>query len=171
MFATLWLVPMSRDNTPAVLLPSLIDRLIDPESGGTEAVRGYTIEQMTSAVRRDLEDLLNTRQTLEGVPEELREVRRSIAVFGLPDLVNLSAVTEQQRGEIGQLVERIINTFEPRLRQVRVTLVDPGDEKTRTVKFAVDARLRVDPSPEVAFDTLLELTTGHYSVQRRTGGP
>ena len=162
-------VPMSRLNTPSVLLPSLIDRLTDPDSGGTEAVRGYTIEQMTSAVRRDLEDLLNTRQTLDGIPEELVEVRRSVAAYGLPDVANLSALTEQQRSDIGQLLARIINNFEPRLCAVRVQLVDAGDETSRTVKFAVDARLRVDPSPEVAFDTLLELTTGHYSVQRRAG--
>ncbi len=68
------------------------------------------------------------------------------------------------------MLESIIANFEPRLRSVRVQLVDPGDEKSRTIKFAVEARLRVDPSPEVAFDTLLELTTGHYSIQRRTGG-
>jgi predicted component of type VI protein secretion system len=34
-----------------------------------------------------------------------------------------------------------------------------------TIRFRVDARLSVDPSPEVAFDTILELTSGHYSVK------
>ena len=38
----------------------------------------------------------------------------------------------------------------------------------RTVRFHIDARLCLDPAPEVAFDTILELTTGHYAV-RPTG--
>ena len=44
------------------------------------------------------------------------------------------------------------------------TMIDAG-EKTRAVRFHIDARLRVDPAPEVAFDTILELTTGHTTVK------
>jgi hypothetical protein len=33
------------------------------------------------------------------------------------------------------------------------------------VKFRIEGRLCLDPAPEVAFDTTLELTTGHYSVR------
>jgi predicted component of type VI protein secretion system len=36
----------------------------------------------------------------------------------------------------------------------------------RTVRFHINARLTVDPAPEVAFETVLELMTGHTSVQR-----
>jgi predicted component of type VI protein secretion system len=43
--------------------------------------------------------------------------------------------------------------------------VEGGDNKARSLKFRVDARMRVDPAPEVAFDTILELTTGHYSIK------
>src|SRR5260370_22924865 len=35
--------------------------------------RGYGVEQMVSSVQRDLEDLLNTRQTHGGLPEEFKE--------------------------------------------------------------------------------------------------
>ena len=38
------------------------------------------------------------------------------------------------------------------------------DGNDRSVRFRIEARLSVDPAPEVAFDTVLELTTGHYSV-------
>ena len=147
------------------LMPSLIDRLIDPSSGGTAWRRGYGVEQMIQAVQRDLEDLLNTRQSHEGLPPEFKEVHNSIVAYGLPDLNSMNAITAQQRQQIGRLIEAIIARFEPRLKDIKATLVEGGDNKARSVKFRVDARMRVDPAPEVAFDTILELTTGHYSIK------
>ena len=72
----------------------------------------------------------------------------------------------EARAAIGRVLETIILRHEPRLRDVRATLLE-GDKATqRMVKFRVEARLRVEPSPEVAFDTILELTTGHSSITR-----
>ncbi len=157
---------MSRLERPTDFTPSLLDRLIDPESGGTAAQRGYSLEEMTEAVRRDLEDLLNTRQTQAGIPDDCAAVRRSVVAYGLPDLANLRAETEEQRAAIGRVLEDTVATFESRLRDVRATLVDPGDRTSRAIRFRVEARLRVDPAPDVVFDTVLELTGGRSSVAR-----
>jgi type VI secretion system protein ImpF len=119
---------------------------------------------MIAAVQRDLEDLLNTRESHMGMPLEFDEVRNSIAAYGLPDLTSLNAITPQQRVEVGRILEEVVRKFEPRLRQVRATLMEAGDGKERNVRFRIDARLNVDPAPEVAFETILELTTGHYTV-------
>jgi type VI secretion system protein ImpF len=143
----------------------MLDRLIDPDSGGTTWRRGYSIGQMADAVQRDLEDLLNTRQTIAGLPEGFPETYRSIIGYGLPDLTSLNAFTSQQREDVGRVIEQIVNIFEPRLKDVRVTLLEGRDVKDRTIKFHIEARLCLEPAPEVAFDTLLELTTGHYTVQ------
>ena len=156
---------MSSKEEQQGLMPSIIDRLIDPGSGGTAWRRGYGLEQMIQAVQRDLEDLLNTRQSHEGLPSEFKEVHNSIVAYGLPDLNSINAVTSTQRQQIGRLIEAIIARFEPRLKDIKATLVEGGDNKARSVKFRVDARMRVDPAPEVAFDTILELTTGHYSIK------
>jgi type VI secretion system protein ImpF len=145
-------------------MPSILDRLIDPDAAGTAWRRGYGPEQMAEAVHRDLEDLLNTRQTHAGLPPEYEQVQSSIVAYGLPDLTSLNAVTPDQRAEIGRVLEGIIARFEPRLKHVRASLVDPGDGKQRTVRFRVEARLSVEPAPEVAFDTVLELTTGRYRI-------
>jgi type VI secretion system protein ImpF len=147
------------------MTPSILDRLIDPESGGTAWRRGYGAEEMIEVVQRDLEHLLNTRQTHVGLPEAFTEVHNSIVTYGLPDFSSLKAVTPHQRDNIGRLIATIIARFEPRLVDIRITLVDTGDTKMPTLRFRVDARLSVDPSPEVAFDTILELTSGHYSVK------
>jgi type VI secretion system protein ImpF len=156
---------MSRTNSQQGLMPSLLDRLTDPGSGGTAWRRGYGVEQMTEAVRRDLEDLLNTRQSTYGLSRDFGEVHRSVIGYGLPDLTTLAAYTAEQRADIGRLIEEAIALFEPRLRGVRAVMLENTDGNDRSVRFRIDARLNVDPAPEVAFDTVLELTTGHYLVK------
>jgi type VI secretion system protein ImpF len=146
-------------------MPSILDRLIDPDSAGTSWRRGYGVEQMVDTVHRDLEDLLNTRESHQGLPEQFTELYRSVLAYGLPDLTSLNAITPKQRDEIGRVLEAVIGRFEPRLRDVRANLLNPGNDKERTVRFRIEARLNVDPAPEVAFDTILELTTGRYSVK------
>jgi type VI secretion system protein ImpF len=157
---------MPSSNPQLGFQPSLLDRLIDPQSSGTAWRHGYGAADMVEAVRRDLEDLLNTRQSSQDLPQEFIETQRSIIGYGLPDLTSLTALTPQQREEIGRLLEAVVAHFEPRLRDVRANLVDPGDKKHPTLRFRIDARLCVEPAPEVAFETILELTTGHSAVKQ-----
>jgi type VI secretion system protein ImpF len=147
------------------LQPSILDRLIDPESAGTAILIGYDERKMLHAVRRDLEDLLNTRQTHTGMPEGYEQLHRSIVAYGLPDLISLEAITSKQRETIAETIQRIIETFEPRLKDIKVAYVPGENASERSVKFKIDARLAVDPSPDVAFDTVLELSSGQYAVK------
>ncbi len=117
-------------------------------------------------VRRDLEDLLNTRQSSHSVPPGFEEVLRSLVAFGMPDLTALDAISAQQREDIGRVLEKVVEQFEPRLREVRAVLVEGGETKLRTLRFRIDARLRVEPAPEVAFETVLELASGLSAVRR-----
>jgi type VI secretion system protein ImpF len=146
------------------LQPSILDRLIDPESAGTTILSGYTVEKMYAAVLRDLEDLLNTIHTARDIPPEYAEVRDSLVAYGLPDLASLEAISSTQRTAIGESIRKAIARFEPRLRAVRVTLLKQDDNAQMSLKFRIDARLAVDPAPEVAFDTILEVGTGKYLV-------
>jgi type VI secretion system protein ImpF len=147
------------------LHPSILDRLIDPESAGTAILVGYDERKMFIAVRRDLEDLLNTRQTHFGLPEAYAEVHRSIVAYGLPDIATLDAITARHREVIAEKIQTIIETFEPRLKDVRVMYVPGENQSERSIKFKIDARLAVDPSPDVAFDTVLELSSGQYEIK------
>ncbi|MGE3803100.1 MAG: type VI secretion system baseplate subunit TssE [Gemmataceae bacterium] len=147
------------------LMPSLLDRLIDPESIGTNWRHGYGIAQMVDVVRRDLEELLNTRESGSHIPEAFVETRNSVLSYGLPDLSTLTAMSAQQREEIGQMISNVVTRHEPRLKDVKATLLNPDERLDQTVRFRIDARMRADPSPDVAFDTILELTTGHTRVQ------
>jgi type VI secretion system protein ImpF len=156
---------MSRIDPNQALPPSLLDRLTDPESGGTAWRYGYGLEQVLERVRRDLEDLLNTRQTPIEDAERYPELQTSILAFGLPDLTSMQAITPQQRQAISLMLENIVSTFEPRLKDVRAVLMEGGDAATPNLRFRIDARLCLNPAPEVAFETTLELTTGRYSIR------
>jgi type VI secretion system protein ImpF len=156
---------MARPDPQQGLMPSIIDRLIDPESAGTAWRRGYGEEQLVTAVLRDLEDLLNTRPAYEGPADEFLQVQQSIVAFGLPDLGLFATSTADQRTALGLALESVIKRFETRLCQVRATLLDAGDNQSRTVRFRIDAKLNMDPSPEVSFETIGDMLTGRYSVQ------
>jgi type VI secretion system protein ImpF len=158
---------MSRLDPTQRLLPSLLDRLIDPESGGSGALQGYSVVQMIEAVRRDLEDLLNTRQTSSGIDKKYNEVLDSVVAFGLPDLMSVDASAMGAKEQIGRMIEEIIVRHEPRLKDVRARLVQSAKSRdARSLKFEIQARLSVDPSPEVGFETVLELMTGHTSIKQ-----
>lgn len=147
------------------LHPSVLDRLIDPESAGTAIMTGYSVEQTRQVVLRDLEELFNSINTFRSNGAAFPETQDSIVAYGLPDLASIEAVSAEQRTTIGKAIKKAIERFEPRLRAIRVTLLDPEEDLARgAIRFRVDARLCVDPSPDVAFDTILEMGSGTYVV-------
>jgi type VI secretion system protein ImpF len=147
------------------LLPSVVDRLIDPESQGTSWQRGYDMEQMIDAIRRDLEELLNAHPSYHDLTDKWPELQNSILTFGMPDLMSVTVTTLSQREEIGRVVERVIGRFEPRLRNIRAVLVESPEGMERDVRFHIDAEINADPAPAVAFETILELTTGQTKIE------
>ena len=107
------------------LAPSILDRLIDPESAGTAIMTGYSAEKMYRAVLRDLEDLLNTRRTAGTLPASLDEVSSSIVAFGLPDISSTEAGSTSARQDIAIAIRAVIDRFEPRLQDVSVVPAQP----------------------------------------------
>jgi type VI secretion system protein ImpF len=183
---------MPSPNPQSRLLPSVLDRLTDPDSMGSPTAPGYSEREMLRAVRADVEDLLNTRQTADGTRplrdpitgepvldpqtrkpavETFPEVANSVATYGLIDLVSYGGAASYQFTELAKMVAETIARFEPRLRKVKVTVVPAPDNDPRSVRFHIDAELNVDPAPEVGFVTVLELTTGRATVRSAGDGP
>jgi type VI secretion system protein ImpF len=157
---------MPQLDLPTSLLPSLKDRLLDPDSMGTKSNPGYTLGQLFDSVREDLEELLNTRRSREIKATEFAEVAKSIAWYGMPDLTSFDTSTPGKQEAIGPIIEKIITQHEPRLRNVRATLVRSRGLDLR-VLFHIDAELCVDPSPKVSFETVVELMTGQTSIREK----
>jgi type VI secretion system protein ImpF len=142
---------------------SILDRLIDLEPGSeveNPPSRAQSVRQLKSAVRRDLEWLLNTRRTPE-IPEdrlELETVKQSLYVYGIPDLSSLTMANSADRNLLKRVVTDAIKIFENRLSQIRVDLVDPSSTNSSGVRLRIDAMLRMDPVPEpISFDTVIDL--------------
>ncbi len=159
---------MSRADNEFRVTLSVLDRLIDYEPEVTReapASRGKSLRQLKQSVRRDLELLLNTRQVVGGIPPDLKELSNSLAAYGLPDYSSASVRSASDQHRMRRSLVSLINIFEPRLRDVTVTL-EPARETERALRFRIDANLLVDPAPEpVVFDTVLQLVNGQYKVQ------
>ncbi len=159
---------MARIGARQQLMPTILDRLTDPEIAGAGAQWGYTISEMIDAVRRDVEELLNTRQSHQGLPEEFVETHRSIVSYGLPDFTSINVRKTKGVEEMGAMIESVIGMFEPRLRNIRAIPVQAvgatqSKEEPR-VRFNIEATLFVDPFPEVGFSTVVELLSGQASI-------
>jgi type VI secretion system protein ImpF len=147
----------------------MLDRIIDPESEGTSWRRGYSVDQVIDSVRDDVQDLLNTHRTVLDIPEEFVEVRKSIVAYGLPDLASYEADGPGAALRICAEIAETIAMFEPRLTDVHAVPLEGDPSKTLQLDFKIRATLRVEPSPEVAFVTLLKLTTGEATIRREGG--
>jgi len=151
-------------DLPANVKPSLLDRLVDVSVLGPGSPQWYTPRQMTDAVRRDLESLLNTRRTSQQLCDGLAEVENSLITYGVPDASGLQVITNAQRNAVARTIERTIERFEPRLSRVKVHILGPGTRKDRVLRLKITGRLHVEPAVDVGFDGSLELTTGHISM-------
>jgi type VI secretion system protein ImpF len=151
-----------------IITQSLLDRLTDdePEVPGDAAVtRAQSFRTFKTALRRDLEWLLNTRQTPEPAPEDCRQLSQSLFDYGLPDLVSMSTESVRDRNLLQHRIQRAVELFETRLSNVRV-IAEAAAHGGRLLRFRIEGLARIDPAPEqVSFDTVLELTSGEYEVK------
>jgi type VI secretion system protein ImpF len=154
------------DSNAPLRLP-LLDRLLDDEPKiKTEApmTRSTSLARLKTAVRRDLENLLNTRRTPDIIPEGSIEILRSVYYYGLPDITSMPANFLYEQTKLLQSIETAVKTFEARLDGVKVSLV-PVAGQSRVLRFVIDGMLRIDPLPEhVVYDASIELTSLEVSI-------
>lgn len=142
------------------LRPSILDRLMDDEPHiqiEQDKNRNQYLRELRNSVKRDLENLLNTRFRMQSPPEELKEVEFSILNYGLPDLATVNIADIEKKRAFTKNLEKTLRTFEPRFKSVKVIHIDNKDNTDRTLRFRIDATLHADPAPEVIiFDSVLD---------------
>lgn len=146
------------------LLPSVFDRLADLSAYGTESNAWYDIKSMTQAVRRDLEDLLNTQKTLPNLAADFPLLAQSVVGFGVPDPSTFALDTPNGRRRFSAALCEVIKTFEPRLTDVQIELGNDQGDKFRELRFRVIARLAVETAPQLVFESILHVATGQFSI-------
>ena len=155
---------MARPQGDITVTLSVLDRLIDNDpKNQSEAplTRSQSVRVLKAAVQRDLEWLLNTRRIFQEPDESLREVNRSLYVYGLPDF---SAFNMKSTGDQAKLVRQLLATikmFEPRLANVRIVPMETTEAGMQQLRLRIEAMLLMDPAPEpVSFDSVIELKSG-----------
>lgn len=158
---------MSRTDHETRVTPSVLDRLIDldpRQSSEPPKSRSATVHELKQSVKRDLEWLLNTRCHLEMLDENLEEVPRSLALYGLPDFTGVSVKSHIEQKRMTEAIENAIRIFEPRFKNLKVTL-EPVDNIDRQLRFRIEATLDIEPTPEpIVFDSVMEPGAGGFSV-------
>src|ERR1035437_5233037 len=151
---------MARWEPEQTVTQSVLERLIDrdPSNSADAAVtRAQSVRQLKTALRRDLEWLLNSRRTPEAVGSEFRELEQSLFNFGLPDVTSLSWDSLRDRGKLARMLEQTLNTFEPRLLKVKVAVIEAAPGTQHVLRFQIEGLLDMDPSPQhISFDTVLQ---------------
>src|SRR5205085_8541970 len=116
--------------------------------------RAQLLRDLKQAVRRDLEDLLNTRRRNLVPPPVLPELAASLVAYGIPDFSGTGPTSSKDREAFCRAIEEVIRRNEPRLVRVGVELVSNPEPVDRTLRFRIDALMRADPAPEpVVFDS------------------
>jgi len=154
---------LARATTETLVTQSVLDRLMSFEEW--PSTRSQSLRYFKDALKRDLEWLLNTRQP--PIPElaEFPLARASVINYGLPDITSLGLSSASDHGRLRKAIEICLRNFEPRLMDVRVTL-EGADTADRRLRFHIEGSMKLDPAPEeIAFDTVLELTSGEYKVK------
>lgn len=158
---------MSTGATRSTIRLSLLDRLLDNEPDkSVEAPLddNQKLRIIQSSVRRDLEDLLNTRYRCVAWPPELTELDDSLINYGIPDFTASGLNAAQDSDILIKAIRLSISLFEPRLTEVRIERVNE-EFVDRTFRFRIEAMLLVEEKKHrVQFDSSLESATGQFAV-------
>jgi len=154
---------MSQPKKGQLLRASILDRLIDErpdqEKEG-EKQRHQLMNEIRDGVRRDLEQLLNTRFRAISPPQHCHELEKSLINYGLPDLNTFNFISGSSREQFCNIVEDHIKNFEPRFKSVNVSIPDDESLMGDSLNFRIEAIMYADPAPEeIVFDSSLEPIT------------
>jgi type VI secretion system protein ImpF len=160
---------MAEPRDHQLLVPSVLDRLLDDEPGVTREPprnRHQALRELKQAVRRDLENLLNTRHSYLSWAQALKELNQSLLNYGLADVTGTGLGSAKERDDFCRALQNLLRHCEPRFKTVTVKLLTNAAPLDRTLRFRIDALLRVDPAPEpIVFDSMLEPSSATFVVK------
>jgi type VI secretion system protein ImpF len=141
---------------------SLWNRLSESEEIPT--AHSAAVRFLKESIRRDLEDLLNTRRPPAPELEGYDLARSSVINYGLEDLSSFYPSSGSSAQDIQQAVRRCIAEYEPRLVGVSV-VAEETNLDWHEIRLHIEATLPIHPAAEtVSFSTMLDVASGIYSV-------
>ncbi|GAA5217845.1 type VI secretion system baseplate subunit TssE [Corallincola platygyrae] len=158
----------AKDRSQAIQ-PSIIDRLVLDQDSSTNGgqVQIANVSLYRDSIRRDLENLLNARQTWIQIPEAYEELKKSVLSYGLPDFATLRTDSEDGQSQVCSYIEQLIRTFDLRFTHVSVYSLSDPNSIERTFKIRINAVVQAEPLPEeITFDSELEPVRLGISVRK-----
>jgi len=138
------------------LMAPMLDRLLE-QNQDTDFRQTHRIHRvLRESIRRDLENLFNTRYCCVSPPEAYKNLDDSVLNFGLPDLSTINMSSYDNRNDFCRKIEKTVLKFEPRITTVRVKTDAVIDNEDPTIRFRVEATLHVNPLQElIIFESTL----------------
>lgn len=121
----------------------LFERLVDENPAvqrEAQPFRIYDVAGVRASVQRELARLLNTRCPLPGGVVDERD--RTVIDYGIPDFAHMAAASGTDVQQLARTLERAITAYEPRLREVHVSL-EPARSNNAAVIGSISAMLVV----------------------------
>ena len=143
---------------------SLLDRLIDDSvDGGADAPNFIRLKE---GLRRDLEDVLNTRRRFLRPPKSLGELDQSLLSYGLSDFTNEELNSFTFRQDFTDEVREVLRRLEPRITVYDVQLLDNADALDRRLRFRITGMAHLgDEREDLAFDSYVDPIEGAIVVR------
>lgn len=136
---------------------SLVDRLIDDLPGRSRELRPLRTlnrKKLRESLLRDLLWLFNTRTPVSGKTFDNENL--TVLEYGIPDFGAYFTASSDDQIQMTRRLVRAISIFEPRLRDVRVS-INPVIRNEKTVQVMIDAMMVVEDVREpVSFRTIYQ---------------
>ena len=154
-----------RRDTAELHAGSLLDRLIDDDvDRRSEGALSFT--RLKDGLRRDLEDLLNTRRCFLRPPRALDQLDRSLLAYGLSDFTNEQLSSLSFRQDFSEAVEQALRRLEARITVHEVQVQDNADPLDRRLRFRiVGAVLLGGERQSLSFDSYVDPVEGAIVVR------
>ena len=155
------------------LARSVLDRLLDdapdmesdPPTSLSDQVR-----EMREVIRRDLEQLLNTRRNPADPPAVLKELTDALVSYGVDGILSANLVTDQSKARLAQTIEKRISMFETRLSDVTVTIMKNRMDGDRALRMRINATFRLhEGMPPISFESKIDPSTQRFLVEAGHG--
>ena len=129
------------------LVVPFLDNFIDDTPEQKQYIAHESIQllrQFKESIRRDLEQLLNTRYRCQSFPAEFKYARLSTLNYGIPDLSSINLIDVNSRLRFCSQLESIIRQYEPRFKSVKVLADADLKHQTEEFQFSIEAYICVD---------------------------
>lgn len=149
---------MPRHQMDHVARAPLFDRLCDYDGVPREArpFRTLTYAELLGSVRREVQNLLNTRASWPVAV--LAERDRSVLDYGASDFTWVGPLSPEDQDDLERHIATTISAYEPRLQDVWIQ-IDRYETTTGTMHLTLSASLVIDDLEEsVSFPLAISAT-------------